>query len=464
MPTTSTPNDAASRFESIRAAAAGLPLERAVHALAQIVRRDGETDADVWARWSGASGADCIAERSGAAVVAWMELQLPAAPSKAARGLASAAAKAGLVADLADELRRCEAALARLASVDEQRVRDVQCMGGREAIIQSAWRALDERRTILNEKRAALLDALRAPPKAATPESAAKERADDAYASCWMPADDARLLAERPTASRALGDGWITASFEGRTVYATPTLLDLSGTPHVSGWEKHAHPAYGADGGREINAAGMIPSGDGSPLVPLAMFVPTWDARRAGVPVMVFADGDRLISANLNFVRYFTSKHRGRIDFIAHGAMIEVRRNGRIVGLFVGLSGELSLTRAEVATLVERGKTVRARLPDPMTLRRDAFAARCTYTASGSGWMVRWGETVLTGDAEEFNHPHIGRTITNGRRVFRTKRAAIEAALSAHGRAVRWSIAEGRDVAPDVLAEYNEASGMKAAA
>lgn len=150
-------------------------------------------------------------------------------------------------------------------------------------------------------------------------------------------------------------EGWMTTQYEGREVFGTPLILDLSGTPpHMNGWEKRARMEADAEGDgksiRNVSAASTASVVSGAVkrhvLIKLELIAgldrKEMTAVRDRCAVFERVPDEPAIYVDPIHVRYFQSKFPGA-EFHAPAAVsrmdsvLSVWHKGAVVGVLMPL-------------------------------------------------------------------------------------------------------------------------------
>lgn len=312
-----TSNSAAARFEQLRAdGTQPHAVQNGRYAFFCIAAAPGESEHDFWRRWDAPeSGCDNLHTIAGNELVAWMTQRLawyqslctypsfvsalPACTTlpKIRRGMDSFE-RAALISELrlaileaiAADLERAQgdaAAIARVRGYAQQQ-RDALCLDRAKLQLQ-----LDNITNALKEK-----------------DIAARERDEARWSRITI-----ENLRRKP--SPASITDWYPATLAGRDVWTNGQMVDLLGEPHLLGWRDrlvfHAYPKVKEKPSADALLQSAVP-GAACYLPEAAYDNPKLrrDMKLQGAPLALCAADGQCMFLQIQYVRYFVSKHRNR--------------------------------------------------------------------------------------------------------------------------------------------------------
>ncbi len=352
----------AARFEALRAAGTDDPMNNAIRALAQVAGRSGETNIDLWRRWSSVMGMGEMDRRTGKEVVEtmqgallkrpWVDSALPSGPVDRTSALSADSLRRQL-----ESFERQAQEFDRFVEAEEARIADVENMQGSEEAISNARDALGKMKAKVAANRAEFESSIK---NAEERQAAFQKEQRDKIAARWSGTPTDAELSKKPTLPQAADTGWFNVTYKGKLAHSTGNILDLS-EPHLKGWQNRMNAMRSSD--QPIAADKVFPEGKGSQLEFIASYSPQSGEKDAGRSAYALKSGSSAIFADAAYIRYFTSKYKDA-TFFTHkdpNGPISVRSGGELVGILMPIrnTGAEVRTPDDVAAIVAEGAAVR---------------------------------------------------------------------------------------------------------
>jgi hypothetical protein len=319
----------------------------------------GEKPMDVWSRWSSGLGSTDLANRTGDEVLKWMESNLPSMLDGYIRGMPGANTnsmnnQAGYWQGVAKEMERRKPQHDQYMARLEAQVNDVEELAGNEEKIAAARKIIGETNRAWSRNERTVQEGLKAAEKHEADE---QSRIASEELAAHKPFD-AKALSAKPTPASMFG--WFSANYEGRKVWTDGHVLDLTGEPHIKGWENRVD-TLGRNKDGKLDVSRVIPKEEGHLAKPIGWFDKAYGSTFKN-GIVYFDVGGEVGAIDTVYVRYFLSKYKGA-TFHATGpnTSYQVRHDGKLVGVVMPIV--LTKTQEKAPTVDEIKAKVGAEKP-----------------------------------------------------------------------------------------------------